>query len=910
MSGFSSTLGQEPLPASPAPAVLMYGLALLVTALVMAWSLMERRQQLLDAETLQTAAAAEMARSWAQASFNQTGMVLSGARLLTAQAMAEESPAALDTLGPRLARHTELNRQVSRLVLLDPGHNLLATSDQEGTERLLADARDELDAFRARPGLVRRLSGVLPGGDDLPPRAVNLHRLQTPSGLPLATLVAELDLSVFHRALAREAFPLGGSLAILDDELNLVGRYPRLEAGPGLGIQVSADRLTAALDAGDHLDGLVFRSPLDGAERLFSARRLAGVPYLVVAGREMRQVFAPWWQQASMLAAGWLFLALVGLLALRRHLSLLATKHRLRDEAALRARAQRRLEESAAELQIAAMAFDTHLGMFITDADGRVLRTNATFSHITGFSAAEVEGRKPSMWASGRHDSTFYREMWQTLTREGSWQGEVWNRRKSGEVYPQWLTISAIRNGEGRVTHYVATLTDLSESKAAESAIQRLAFYDPLTGLPNRRLLIDRLGEVIKQIHERDHFATLLLVGLDNFKAYNNTLGHASGDALLRRLAESMRRCLRESDTLARWGGDQFALLVHDLGNAAPHAARSAERLAEQLLREVPRVASGGEESLPLTASIGISLFHNHQLDAPDAIRQAELAMYEAKQAGGSSLRFFDQAMQVTVTERAHLEADLDRALELEELSLYYQPQVNEQGTIVGLEALLRWEHPHRGMVSPGVFIPLAEESGRILPIGRWVLERACHQLATWTKDPGRRGLTISVNVSPVQFHQADFVASVEEILAATGADPQRLVLEVTESLFLRDPVAAQVTMEALRARGVRFALDDFGTGYSSLGYLKRLPLHELKIDQSFVRDLHDSPADAAIVETIIALADRLSLSVTAEGVETEAQAHWLREHGCGRFQGYLYARPAPLVLLFPEGESDLQSGT
>ena len=389
------------------------------------------------------------------------------------------------------------------------------------------------------------------------------------------------------------------------------------------------------------------------------------------------------------------------------------------------------LDESAADLKIAAMAFDTHLGMFITDARGRVLRSNATFSAITGFSAEEVQGQNPSMWASGRHGDAFYRDMWRTIERQGSWQGEVWNRRKSGEVYPQWLTISAIRDDDGRITHYVATLTDLSETKAAESTIRRLAFYDPLTGLPNRSLLIDRLGEVVKHTRRRDHYATLLLLGLDNFKAYNGTLGHDQGDALLRRLAETMRASLRESDTLARWGGDQFALLVQDQGHDLAHAARGAERLAEKLLAQVSRATATDEDRLPLTASIGITLFHDHQLDAPAAIQQAELAMYEAKRAG-----------------------------------------------------------------------------------------------------------------------------------------------------------------------------------YSSLSYLKRLPLHQLKIDQSFVRDLLESTADAAIVETIIALADRLGLEVTAEGVEREAEASWLREHGCLHFQGFLYARPVPVGELFPPAKSGLQSNT
>ena len=552
-----------------------------------------------------------------------------------------------------------------------------------------------------------------------------------------------------------------------------------------------------------------------------------------------------------------------------------------------------------AQLKIAALAFETHLGMFITDAEGRVLKTNATFSRITGYSEAEVRGRNPRLWSSGRHDADFYRRLWRTLAQEGRWQGEIWNRRKSGELYPQWLTISAVRSDDHELLHYVATLSDLSEAKAAETTIRRLSFQDSLTGLPNRR----RLNEQLQALEDTpaDHTCALLLLGLDNFKAYNNALGHERGDMLLRHVAEALSGAAPDRSRLARWGGDQFALLVSHLNPRPQEARRELEQLGDTLRLLVSACGSAGESSLPVAASIGAALFHPGDGAALESPHRAELAMYHAKREGGDALRFFDTGMQTRMTERTLLEAQLSRALERQELRLHYQVQVDAQGRAIGYEALLRWQHGERGSISPGDFIPVAEESLLIITIGRWVLETACRQLAAWADAPHLESLTLSVNVSPVQFAQPGFVEEVTRALQASGANPRRLVLEVTEGLFLQDPQVIRHKMKALTALGVRFAIDDFGTGYSSLTYLKELPLHELKIDQAFVRDLLDSSANAAIVKAIIALADALRLSVTAEGVETEAQRDWLQQHGCQHYQGYLFGRP------LPEAELQLQ---
>ncbi|WP_108445129.1 bifunctional diguanylate cyclase/phosphodiesterase [Halomonas denitrificans] len=548
-----------------------------------------------------------------------------------------------------------------------------------------------------------------------------------------------------------------------------------------------------------------------------------------------------------------------------------------------------------AQLRIAAMAFETHLGMLVTDERGAILRVNETFTRITGYSEAEVLGRDPSLLSSGRHDDAFYRALWESVQRHGSWQGEIWNRRKNGEVFPEWLTISAVRDDAGELTHYVATFNDITRRKAAEEEIHQLAFFDPLTGLPNRRLVLDRLAGALKDSYRSGQFGALLYLDLDNFQRVNDTRGHQVGDELLQQVARRLDRVLRETDTLARLGGDEFAVLLHDLGRDQAQVAVVAERVAYKLLGalQAPMRLAGGE--LAVTASLGITLYRDRETTLQQVLQQADMALYKAKEAGRDTLRFFDPVMQAQLQRRARLEADLRQALARGEFLLHYQPQVGADGRMVGAEALLRWVHPARGMVPPGEFIPLAEENRLIVPIGGWVLESACRQLAAWANEPAMADLTLSVNVSPAQFREPGFADRTLAVLARTGARPSRLKLEVTESLFVQDRDESRETMRRLKAHGVTFALDDFGTGYSSLSYLKRLPLDQLKIDQSFVRDLLKDEASAAIVASTIALSQSLQLEVLAEGVETEAQRAWLMAHGCEAFQGYLFGRPVPV---------------
>ncbi|RUR31042.1 EAL domain-containing protein [Vreelandella andesensis] len=439
--------------------------------------------------------------------------------------------------------------------------------------------------------------------------------------------------------------------------------------------------------------------------------------------------------------------------------------------------------------------------------------------------------------------------------------------------------------------------TELTEYLEMQSRTHRLAFYDALTGLPNRRRLMELLADVTDQNKCTTSFSAIFIVDLDDFRLVNDIQGHESGDQLLIDVANRLQRHLPQEATVARFSSDEFVVLLHTLGEQQGKATHKAERLARQLLETIATLRN--DRALPITASIGISLFTCLGLSVNSVLQQADMALQQAKAVGGNTLRFFNMEMQTSVLERAKLEGDLHQALERNELSLHYQVQVDHHDITTGVEALLRWYHPQRGWVSPATFIPLAEENGLILPIGFWVLKTACEQLAKWALQPAYAALTISVNVSSVQFQQPDFVRTVEGLLAQTQAPPSRLVLEVTESLLMSEPTRVRNTMLKLRSQGIRFALDDFGTGYSSLSYLKRLPLDELKIDQSFIRELLTDKTDAAIVDTTILLAASLGLTVVAEGVEKKEQLDWLKGHGCYHYQGYLFGRPTPIEYLF-----------
>jgi diguanylate cyclase (GGDEF)-like protein/PAS domain S-box-containing protein len=554
-----------------------------------------------------------------------------------------------------------------------------------------------------------------------------------------------------------------------------------------------------------------------------------------------------------------------------------------------------RLQAEQAQ-RIAATAFESAQGMIITDARTVILQVNKAFTEITGYGADEAVGQTPQLLRSGRHDAAFYKAMWDSIGCTGTWQGEIWNRRKNGTIYPQQLNVSTVKDEAGSVTHYVAGFHDLTSYKAAEDQIHSLAFSDQLTGLPNRRFLIVRLQQAMAP-SPKPRQSALLLIDLDNFKTLNEALGHENGDLLLQQVATRLSACIRAGDTVARLGGDEFVVLLENLSVNPRDAVAQSEAMAQQILAALkPAYSLHGAEHRS-TASIGITLVGvaQHE-DSNEPLKWAELAMYQAKEAGRNTFRFFDPQMQTAVSTRAAMEVALHEAMLKNQFVLHYQALVTDESQITGAEALLRWQDPQRGLVSPGEFIPLAEETGLILPIGRWVMEAACRQLVLWADKPGMSHLSVAVNVSARQFHQSGFVDQVLAVLEQTGAKANRLKLELTESVLITDIEGVIVKMNALKARGVGFALDDFGTGYSSLSYLKRLPLDKLKIDQGFVRDILTDPNDVAIAKMVIALANSMGLTVVAEGVETEAQREFLTGLGCHSYQGYLFSRPLPVA--------------
>ncbi|MBU0688318.1 MAG: EAL domain-containing protein [Gammaproteobacteria bacterium] len=548
------------------------------------------------------------------------------------------------------------------------------------------------------------------------------------------------------------------------------------------------------------------------------------------------------------------------------------------------------------KIRIAATAFESQEGMVITDVAGTILQVNKAYCAITGYTEAEVVGKNPRMMQSGRQNADFYKQMWSTILHTGFWEGEIWNSRKNGEVYPEHLIITAVKNEAGKTTHYVGTLTDITLNREAADEIKHLAYYDLLTRLPNRRLLHDRLKHALTASTRSGRHGALLFIDLDDFKTLNDTLGHDIGDMLLEQVGQRLESCVREGDTVARLGGDEFVVMLEELSENSIEAAVQSEAIANKILSLLNQPYLLAHHECHSTPSIGAILFMGHRQGSEELLKHADIAMYQAKKDGRNRLCFFDKSMQEAVTVRAALEADLRRALDRHQFQLYYQIQTDGSSTPLGAEALIRWRHPKRGLVNPVDFIPLAEESGLIIPIGEWVLDTACAQLSLWQQNVLTRDLVISVNVSARQFRQTDFVAVLQSLLQHHAVKPNLLKLELTESMLLENVDDLIDTMHALKPLGVLFSLDDFGTGYSSLQYLKRLPLNQLKIDRSFVSDIATDSNDKAIVRTIIAMAHGLSLDVIAEGVETREQVELLLEYGCTDFQGYLFSRPVPIA--------------
>ncbi|MDB5840195.1 MAG: domain S-box-containing protein/diguanylate cyclase protein, partial [Herminiimonas sp.] len=529
----------------------------------------------------------------------------------------------------------------------------------------------------------------------------------------------------------------------------------------------------------------------------------------------------------------------------------------------------------------------------VADMKDRIFFWNKGAERLFGWTAREAIGKTKRELVI--IDPAQFDEASHTVLGQGDWSGELRKRRKDGSkvmVESHW---TLVRDDNEKPQSVLAIETDITHRKAAERAIEDLAFFDPLTRLPNRRLLLDRLQHALATSRRTHHAGALLFIDLDNFKSLNDTLGHDKGDLLLQHVARRLETCVpRKSDTVARLGGDEFVVMLEDLSENREDAATQAESVGEKILTAFNQSFRLNSHEYHTTPSIGITLFDNRISNIDELLKQADLAMYQAKAAGRNTIRFFDPDMQIVVSARVELESDLRQGLQQHQFFLHYQRQTDSDGVTIGVEALVRWRHPRRGLVSPALFIPLAEETGQILGLGQWVLETACRQIADWAKRPETSRMTVAVNVSARQFRQPDFVGQALAILNNTGADPQKLKLELTESLLVANVDNVVAKMCALKAVGVGFALDDFGTGYSSLSYLKRLPLDQLKIDQSFVRDVLTDPNDAAIARTILVLGQSLGLDIIAEGVETADQRDFLAQHGCHIYQGYFFGRPLP----------------
>ncbi len=554
------------------------------------------------------------------------------------------------------------------------------------------------------------------------------------------------------------------------------------------------------------------------------------------------------------------------------------------------------IKKAEADLRIAATAFESQEGIFITDPNTVILKINRSFTRITGYTEEDIVGKTPRILHSDVQDTSFYKHMWNSINTKGSWQGEIFNKRKNGDTYFELLSITAIYDKNNVLQNYVGSLIDISSQKAAAEQIEKLAFYDQLTGMPNRRLLLDRLKHALASSSRSGKNCALMFIDVDNFKSLNDTQGHDMGDLLLKKMAERLTNCVREGDTVSRIGGDEFVVMLENLSNNLELATNQTQTIAEKMLVVLSEHYLLASHEFRCTSSIGIILFSGHNASVDDLLKRVDIAMYQAKHSGRNRLCFFDKIMQSRLETRVKLEQDLRLGMSQNQFLPYYQKQVSHDGSTIGAELLIRWLHPQDGIIAPMQFIPLAEESGMILQMGQYMLEIACKQLEIWKNSPVNKSLSIAVNVSSRQFYQPDFVNTLVALINKYAINPNKLDLELTETVVLDNIDDAMTKMRALNQLGIKFSIDDFGTGYSSLAYLTQLPLSFLKIDQSFVRNIGVKAHDGVIIQTILAMAKSLGMTVIAEGVETEAQRDFLAINGCKLYQGFLFGKPVPLI--------------
>lgn len=558
--------------------------------------------------------------------------------------------------------------------------------------------------------------------------------------------------------------------------------------------------------------------------------------------------------------------------------------------------ANKRKQKMLVELEFHQKAMNEHAIVSISDRSGKILYVNQKFIEVSQYSPSELKEHGYKVLNSAHHPMEFFKKLWETIIQGNVWHDEIKNRKQNGQFYWVDTTIVPFMNEQGIPERFICISTDISESKLAAEQIQHLAFFDPLTNLPNRRLLMDKLDRLLITTEQPHKNNALLFIDLDNFKTLNDTLGHSVGDLLLQQVSLRLKSCVREKDTVARLGGDEFIVMLTNLNEQQSEAIKQVEAVATKILTLLNKPYSLATHEYNNSTSIGIILFNNESpLNRDLLLQHADIALYQSKKAGRNTMRFFNPQMQLEINARVTVETDLHLALDNNEFQLYYQSQVDNNYHLIGMEALIRWIHPKRGIVLPEKFIPLTKNTDLIISIGLWTIEKACSQLKTWQESPDTQHLTLSVNISAEQFTKENFVTHLLEIIQRYGIKPDRLKLELTENIFLEKIDDIILIMNALRAIGIGFLLDKFGTGYSSLEYLKNLPLDQLKIAESFIHDLDTDKNDQALVRTIISIAHNLNLDVIAEGVETEEQRQFLIDNGCRLFQGHLFSKPLPI---------------